>query len=514
MSFLKSISRVACAMFLGLLLAGSVGAGTAQARWYKAESDRFIVYSDGAPGRLQTFVQKLETFDRLLRWRMGLDAGEASDRKLPIYLVDGAAGINSVWPTAGTGGIAGFYSADGEDIFAVARRDAEDDTLLHEYAHHFMMQYFPYGYPGWFIEGFAEYFGTVDIEPERIIVGNFNRNRGMWLRESSWLPTRELLGKRFGQVTKHRNTYYPLAWLLTHWFMGTESRHSQLNAYLLDVGAGGDPVEAMPRATGMSNAALRAELRRYMSRLPYFEMPNRFPPAAVTVTEMPAWADDLLLLSVKVTQGDHKERRGSLAAEARRAAARHPDEPFAHVILGHAEIHFGDRDAGEAVLRRLIEQHPDNLDAHLLLARSLLERAEKDEAGRTALKAQAQQLLARAYGLDDADYRVFMLLGEVREGVPGYPTENDIATRETALALAPQLDEARLKLAEAYLAANRNADAIRTAVPLANDPHAGEDATKAAALITRARGLTEEQARAEEAAADAAGAAEDAEEGE
>ncbi|WP_162938837.1 hypothetical protein [Brevundimonas naejangsanensis] len=44
----------------------------AHAEWRKAESDRFIVYSDVGERQLRNFVQDLESYDRVLRFRMGL----------------------------------------------------------------------------------------------------------------------------------------------------------------------------------------------------------------------------------------------------------------------------------------------------------------------------------------------------------------------------------------------------------------------------------------------------------
>ena len=35
--------------------------------------------------------------------------------------------------------------------------------LFHEYAHHFMFQYFPAGYPSWYVEAFAETLATIDL---------------------------------------------------------------------------------------------------------------------------------------------------------------------------------------------------------------------------------------------------------------------------------------------------------------------------------------------------------------
>lgn len=108
--------------FAAVLMAVLTAAGPAQARWLKAESERFIVYSDGGETQLRSFVQDLEAFDRLLRLRLGLKIDEAPYRKLPIYLVGSKSGLAKVNPGIHES-IAGFYLATEEDIFGIALRD-------------------------------------------------------------------------------------------------------------------------------------------------------------------------------------------------------------------------------------------------------------------------------------------------------------------------------------------------------------------------------------------------------
>lgn len=494
--FIVNLARAAAVALAVIVL---TAASPAKAEWLKAESERFIVYGDGDARELRALARKLETFDRVLRWRMGLDPAVAPHRKLPIYLVK-PSGLRRVRPGIGDN-VAGFYAAREEDIFAIALRGGMgDDVLLHEYAHHFMMQNFSDSYPAWFVEGFAEYFMTVEIEDDRILIGKHNDNRGAWLRGASWLSMSDLLAKRSGEIRRNNATYYPLAWLLTHWFMANDDRSRQLQAYLSDVGGGGDTVQALTRATGLTLPELRQELRRYMGRLPYYQIANTFGQAEATITPMPASANDFILMNQRLT-GVPTNVSNATLSEVRRLAARHADDPTAMMALGHAEIHLGDRPAGEAVLRRLIEAHPDHVEGLQYLAVSLLERADEDEANAAALKTEARGLLNRAYRIDDANYRTFMLLGRTRVGGPGYPNENDVATRELALQLAPQLARARMDMAETYLAAGRREDAMRTIEPLANNPHGGEEATAARALLDRMRGLTAAEARAEAAAA-------------
>jgi len=494
--FRLTTMRLVMALAVALALATP---SAAHAEWLKAESERFVVYSQGRERDLTDLVQKLETYDRLLRLKMGLPTDQAPLRKLPIYLVDGA-GLSRVYPGIGDT-IAGFYAAREEDIFAVVKRGVMgDDVLLHEYAHHFMYQNFPYSYPAWFVEGFAEYFGTVDIRDGKIFVGKFNEERGYWLIDGSWLTMRDLLAKRSGEVRRRNQTYYPMAWLLTHWFLGDDTRSPMLNAYLRDVGSGTDSVAAMQTATGLSLEQLKQTLRRYMNRIPYSAMDNPFPAAPVQITHLPPEADDLLLLTLRLT-GVPSGRGPATLAEARRLAERYPDSVDAQVARGHAGIHLDDRDAGEAALRRALEIDPDNVPALQFLASSHLERSREDGADARTLRGQARALLGRAYRVDDANYRTFLLLAQAGERGPNYPSENDIVTRELALQLAPQLASARLLTAEIYLDAGRREDAIRVIEPLANSPHGGEEAEAAQALLNRARGLTASEAAAEEAAA-------------
>ena len=81
--FTANLTRVALAATVLMLLAVS----PARADWLRAESERFIIYSDGDERTLRHYVQKLETFDRVLRLFMGLSMDEAPPRKLPIYLI-------------------------------------------------------------------------------------------------------------------------------------------------------------------------------------------------------------------------------------------------------------------------------------------------------------------------------------------------------------------------------------------------------------------------------------------
>jgi len=468
---------------------------TARADWLKAESDRFIVYSDGGERTLRDYVQKLEMFDRVMHVRAGGEITTEPPRKMPIYLVSGRRGLLRVHPESGEHTVGTYFPTE-EDIFAVAIRGdgpnglSGDDVLMHEYAHHFMLANFPGAYPAWFVEGFAEYYMTADIDvrARKVQLGRFNQNRAYWINSESWIPLDVLLTKRPGEVRteSQRSTYYPIAWLLTHWFLSDATRSGQLQDYLVRVSRGEASVPAMEAATGLSLRDLNRALRRYtQGRLNGRVLSGDFPIADIVITRLSPAANDLLLINQRLKIGVPNEDRAALGQEVARLAARHGDDPLALLAAGHAGLHFGDGPAGERALQRLLEIDPDHVEAFQFLAQERLKQAREaeDDDRAQAFRGEARGYLARAYAAGQNDYSTLMLLSELRRTQPGYPTDNDILTLGLALDRAPQLAAVRFPYASALLKKGEKDEAIAVLKPLANNPHGGGASTLASSMI-------------------------------
>ncbi len=488
-----ALAAMACLVF---------AASPAEARWLRAESAKFIVYSDGSQDDLTQYVEKLEIFDYLLRFEHGLKLDEAPPRKLTIYLVRNRAEMLRTNPGLGPN-IGGYYSATDGDIYAVAiredsretvshaARDSEEgkeNVVFHEYVHHFMLQYFPYSYPTWLVEGYAVYFSTTSINGTRIEVGHFSNGRAQNLLDLKWVPIRDVLGKRLDQLPEGEAhaMFYAESWLLTHYFIKDPQRFKQLKAYMQAVGAGQNPVDAMQKVTGKTPEDLEKALHDYVrGGLKYTAIEHKGGEAVkISVLALPPSADDILLEGQLVRRGLPAADRASYIADIKAKAARWPGDQMAELALARAEIDGGDRKAGEAILEKRLAADPNDVEALELAGRARLDDGDQFPDRIRELYIEATPYLAKAYKLDPNRYQTLRTYTRSRRLLDkDYPSDNTLEALLAALELAPQVDDIRVAAAQGMMRRNRWHIARQILAPLANSPHGGGGAAYARRLL-------------------------------
>ena len=384
---------------------------SALAEWRRAESQHFVVYSDGSERTLREYTAKLERFDALLTSRFGGARAEA--RRLPVYLVGDGRALRVAVPGL-PAGIAGYYSASDTDVFAVLVRGESDDILLHEYSHHVMARAGDVRYPGWLREGFAEYFATATVtEGGEASFGLPNPGRRYALQQNRWLPMDAVLqadGSFAIDSEAGRGMYYSQSWALIHWLLADAGRIRNLSAYVAAINGGQDPVEAWQAVFAMTPEQLTTQLRAYV-RGPLSYAKVALPPITpvITVTRLSPAADVVLLPAINARSWNAEQIDGpALLGTLRAAAARFPDDPLALVALGRAEKRWGDAAASETALTRALERQADNVEGLILMADLTTERGleASDDAGRTQQFDLARGFLDRALAADPTDQRV------------------------------------------------------------------------------------------------------------
>jgi tetratricopeptide (TPR) repeat protein len=464
---------------------------TAHAEWYEATSPNFVVYSEGRPQDATDFAAKLERYHYVLRTFHHITAPPSTNR-LRVFLFSNASKVGRL-----NSGAAGYYVPDARGLMLVgtsshssnsssdlrsARGSGEaaldpEYVLLHEYAHHFMYQYFPATYPTWYSEGFAEFWGATQFQPNDVVdVGAPAEHRFVTFQMLGWLPLQRLLTAHgYGEVQGY-NVYllYAEGWLLMRYVFDHPERKRQLDTYLRLINSGRAYEQAMHEAFP-DIARFDSELFNYAGRgrFDVVRLPFRTIDVGEIATRALRPAENALIESeIRISQGYPRREAADRASEVRSIAARYPDDPFALQVLMDAERLAGNNDAAVAAADRLLRIQPEN--ARALMTKGLVQVAALRAAGSSDQAAwnAARQLLARAARAapDDpvaleAFYNGYALQGML----PPVDAQNALYT---AMELAPSDDELRYELAHDFEQRSMIREAIAIIKPVAQAmPH-------------------------------------------
>ncbi|MEA3033116.1 MAG: hypothetical protein QOH86_1132, partial [Sphingomonadales bacterium] len=238
----------------------------AHAEWRAIETQHFIIYTQSDDKDALRLATRLEAVDGLMRI-----ASNISDNVEPVKVRIYEVGTNGEVAAAlgeYDSPVAGFYTSNILGPFAVTPHSttfhagdfSPELVLHHEYAHHFMLQYFPATYPQWYVEGYAELIGSSKIQPDgKIAYGFPAKHRGHDIA-AEWMPLDEL----FLTPPEKLRDYdvYGQGWAMAHFFTFNKERAAQLRAYLHALSVGRSPTEAAKVFGDLK--ALNREARTYV----------------------------------------------------------------------------------------------------------------------------------------------------------------------------------------------------------------------------------------------------------
>ncbi|MGF7147937.1 tetratricopeptide (TPR) repeat protein [Sphingomonas zeicaulis] len=362
------------------------------AAWHEARSDHFTIYSNDKPENIRNFAARLEQFDSAMRLVTSAPQIPASaSSRVTIYVVDDMGDIRRL---AGMRGVAGFMEnrASGSVAFVPRRADTgkysltAQTVLLHEYAHHFMYQ--SWGstvVPLWFSEGFAEFYATATFEDDgKLVLGTAPRYRAWGMLDASVMPARTMLKLNPGRLNDEQMAaLYARGWLAMHYLVMEPERAKLLRAYLNAINSGTD-ADAASAVFGDPRAFDQA-LNRYIKQrtLPALGIKSGLNPGAVVVRPLTAGEAATMDVSIRSTRGVTQKTAPQVAADARKAAAPHPDDAGAQNVLAEAEYDAGNFAAAEAAADRALRADPKSIHAMIYkgLAMQARLQAKSDAKG-------------------------------------------------------------------------------------------------------------------------------------
>jgi len=483
-------------LVLAALWAWAVPAAAAQ--WHRAESPHFRVLARGTSVAVQQRIQNLERLHSALLLTLGVTEGQALSRPpFEMVLKDDENVVASVFPylrdrasgvfTLGVDGALAFSSI----WLDQGRIDYSGMVIYHEYAHRVMAQYARIGYPVWYVEGFAEYFGATRITRDAVEIGSANQSAAV-LGQRPWLDAAQILKPNF-QSTGQKDVddrffgvFYAQSWLLTHYLLADSGRSQRFNDYFRRVAAGEDALTAFEPATGIPLARLNGELRRHLENLYAASVPvGSLKPVTVQISELPteqAEAEFDTLVIASRPEAEHGKAVLRRQQERVKKAGGDSAPEALRLALAYAELRYGDADRALQLLAPWAQQDARPFEANRLLGWAWQsEAARSSGADRAEALDQARAFLMQAYKQRRNDAPTLYQLARVLYAKgPSVSLSN---AADAASVLEPQNGEYAHLAASVHLEAGDRTKALRGLQALAGNPHGGESADRARAAL-------------------------------
>lgn len=251
------------------LIAAPASAGPS---WVEVRSSHFRVVSDAGEGEARRVASELEKIRSVYQLVVGPEV-EPVDPILVFASAD-VEGFEALlpakWREEGRTRWAGLFLEAPSGYTLLLRLDLRGDlrfrTVYHEYFHSLTRRNIG-PLPPWLNEGLADYWATIDIRDEEILVGRPDYDYLALLKRKALLPLETLFAA--GNDSPHyrreetMTLFYAQSWALTHFLQSDERRRRELTAYVSRLGGGADALQAARETFGDLDD-LGNELRKYV----------------------------------------------------------------------------------------------------------------------------------------------------------------------------------------------------------------------------------------------------------
>ncbi|MEM8723959.1 MAG: DUF1570 domain-containing protein [Pseudomonadota bacterium] len=501
---------------LVLLAAMLLVSSPARAAWHKAESDRFVIYSDSRGEDLEKFAEMLEKYHVAMELESGRKVPVPSpSNRLTVYMVGSRDNLRDIYGASARSSVAGFYipRANGSVTFVPNIRfgtreagrgqigtrysrssggsgfegDRSWSILLHEYAHHFLISSARHAMPRWLSEGSAEYFSSARFNDDGSVdIGLPNNERAWEISQAAPVSVRELLDYDLYRENRgNRYTaYYGRAWLLYHYLRFNPQRQGQLVRYWQAVASGADSLEAGESIFGdldqLERELLNYGRQRSMAGMRFSAQDIRV--GEVQVAKLSDGHAAMMDVIIRSKRGVSQEDAAEIVLEARKIAARYPGDANALAALAEAEYDAGNDDAAITAADKAIAANPKIKNAYVQKGYAQFRKAaDADDKAAAYANAMKPFEALNAMESDHTQPLIYYYRSFVRRGQAA-PDGAKFAL-ERATQLAPFDKQLAMEVASMKASDGETVVARYLLAPVAANPHGGKQGSIAQAMM-------------------------------
>ncbi|WP_338503778.1 hypothetical protein V6R86_08715 [Sphingomonas kaistensis] len=348
-----------------LLIAAAVS--PAAARWHEAKTRHFIIYSEQKPKDLADYAERLERFDAMVRQIRKMEDPELTDgARVTIYVLPSVSAMQSLYARPDRRNVLGFYipRAAGSVAFVSNRNEertngvSAEHIFQHEYLHHMMLSDTMTPLAPWMIEGFAEFFGTAEVQKDGSIkIGLPPQSRGYSIVNDFGFNAEQLLTAATPRNQEDHASIYGKGWLLAHFLSFSDARRGQLDTYVQGLARGQKPLAAAQAAFG-DLKLLDQQLDRYARGTFRGALVSPGPKPVVALRPLSAGEEAIMPIRIRSERGVNAATARSVAADASRIAAAFPGHASVQASLAEALFDARDYAGSKAAADRAVAADP------------------------------------------------------------------------------------------------------------------------------------------------------------
>lgn len=239
--------------------------------WTKYSNDNFIVYANDDEKQVTEILKEFEVFRAVTYDMLQLDK---SKNLVPvkIFLFQNEQDFAPFKFSKNLGGyfqnpLSGPRMIVGHDQYGKINKS----VFYHEYLHYLLRATSSFKYPTWYDEGMAEYYSTMKIEDNTVVLGESPKNARYFLDKGSISNIDSVFAQKgtWDMGSSQRVAeFYSTSWLMVHFFTlskvnGFKDYRQELSNYLLSRNQGLEHEKAFDSAFPNGVVELKTDIRRY-----------------------------------------------------------------------------------------------------------------------------------------------------------------------------------------------------------------------------------------------------------
>lgn len=461
--------------------------------WIKVESSNFIFYSNVSEKNTIDYMKKLERFNFTINALYGSLKNEGSHDKFKIYFVRSHSDLEKISPKLQKEivgfvkqcptGLSGFSLYDGErvvDSKNLLRADENSSlaTMFHEYSHIFMFNKMGANFPPWYVEGFAEYYGSMRINDTNAFVGMPLVERYYVIENEKLLKWSDIISENHNITEKDENqsAFYAQSWLLTHFTSSTDELSKKMAKFLDARTNGEDKIAAFEKIFGLEVSKLDKILRNYLKKdingHTYSfkkELELQF-----KTTQLPKNTNEIILYDAAISTCPEKQYGDEILKIIQKKSIEFPDDEIIKGALAKAEIIIGDETKALAYYKARLAKNQNDDEAWFRYGQILFLTGHHDKLLSNKEKSQkfeeARNAFFKSYKLNPENAENLYYLSKTSKNWKK-PDESSVNAAIQAFILQPSISDFVFNAALVSILTDDYEGAKLALQSLASNPH-------------------------------------------